>query len=171
MRPRSRGSIKLASKDPRDEPLIDPNFLAVEEDMKDMREGLRRTIEIMEQPALRDYYMDSRLSPVADFNLGSDEDCDRWIRNSSHSAYHLSCTAAMGKVVDEHGRLYGASNVRVVDASAMPSMTSGNLNAPTLMMAEKFADHIRGRPYLEPTQADNGKSLWWENPSWQTEQR
>ncbi|KAF4759035.1 hypothetical protein FOZ63_003036, partial [Perkinsus olseni] len=113
MRPRSRGSIKLASKDPRDEPLIDPNFLAVEEDMEGMREGLRRTIEIMEQPALRDYYMDSRLSPAPDFNLDSDEDCDRWIRNSSHSAYHLSCTAAMGKVVDEHGRLYGASNVSV----------------------------------------------------------
>ncbi|EER09633.1 Choline dehydrogenase, putative [Perkinsus marinus ATCC 50983] len=171
MRPKSRGAIKITSKDPRDEPLIDPNFLADVEDMRDMREGLRRTIEIMEQPALKDYYMESRLSPATDFNLDSDDDCDRWIKNSSHSAYHLSCTAAMGKVVDEHGRLYGASNVRVVDASAMPSMTSGNLNAPTLMMAEKFADHIRGRPYLDPAQSENDEALWWENPTWQTSQR
>eukprot|EP00439_Symbiodinium_sp_Y106_P032939 s4739_g3.t4 len=120
------------------------------EDRIDMRAGLRLTVELMEQSALSDFKL-RRYAP-ADLDLDSDEAVDSWIRSSSHSGYHLSCTCAMGKVVDATGRVNGLEKLRIVDASIMPSMTSGNLNAPTIMMAEKIADDICGRDALPPAE-------------------
>lgn len=150
MRPTSRGTVQLSSGNILDAPLIDPNFLSAEEDRIDMRAGLRLTVELMEQSALSDFKL-RRYAP-ADLDLDSDEAVDSWIRSSSHSGYHLSCTCAMGKVVDATGRVNGLEKLRIVDASIMPSMTSGNLNAPTIMMAEKIADDICGRDALPPAE-------------------
>merc|ERR1719254_88536 len=83
-------------------------------------------------------------SPEADFNIDDDAAVDAWIRQNSHSGYHLSCTCAMGSVVDEEGKVLGVEGLRIADASIMPSMSSGNLNAPTIMLAEKIADAVRG---------------------------
>merc|ERR1712232_75208 len=130
MRPTSRGTIKLASKDPRAHPLIDPNFLATEKDVLDHRNAFKVTMEIMEQTALDPFVM-RRFSPGPDFDVNNDDAIDAWVRANSHSGYHLSCTCAMGSVVDDQGRVYGLDGLRVVDASVMPSMSSGNLNAPT----------------------------------------
>ncbi|CAJ1444668.1 unnamed protein product, partial [Effrenium voratum] len=165
MRPTSRGSVKLASGDILEAPLIDPNFLATEEDRVDLREGLRLTVEIMEQQALK-AFTQARYAPT-DVNLESDEEVDAWIRQSSHSGYHLSCTCPMGKVVDAEGRVKGVDSLRIVDASIMPSMTSGNLNAPTIMLAELIADRIRGNTPLAPEESAG----WYEPPKWQTSQR
>merc|ERR1711959_333019 len=91
-----------------------------------------------------------------DLDLSDDDAVDAWVRANSHSAYHLSCTCAMGSVVDASGRVLGLEGVRVADASIMPSMTSGNLNAPTIMLAEKIADAICGKQ-LPPVD----ESLGW----------
>ncbi|KAH9261592.1 hypothetical protein BASA81_000248 [Batrachochytrium salamandrivorans] len=150
LRPTSRGSLRLRTNNAMDAPLIDPNFLATERDMQDMRIATRLANELIHQPAFNDYY-DGFIRPQQGFEvLEDDTKLDEWIRASSHSAYHLSCTCAMGKVVDEHGLVYGLQGLRVVDASIMPSMTSGNLNAPTIMLAEKIADHICHRAPLPP---------------------
>lgn len=165
MRPTSRGTVQLSSGSALDAPLIDPNFLATEEDRRDLRAGLRLTVDIMEQQALQEFKRE-RYAPLLNLNLDSDEEVDAWIRASSHSGYHLSCTCAMGKVVDAEGRVKGVENLRVADASIMPSMTSGNLNAPTIMMAELLADRIRGEAPLPPEEAS-----WYEPPNWKTSQR
>lgn len=163
MRPTSRGTLKLASADPFAAPLIDPNFLETEEDRADLRAGLRLTLEIMEQPALKEFRL-SRLSPdPAYIDRKSNTEVDAWIRKSSHSGYHLSCTCAMGRVVDSEGKVLGLEGLRVADASIMPSMTSGNLNAPTIMIAEKIADSIRGVAPLPPS-----TSGWMETNSMTT---
>ena len=164
--------MRLASKDPRQDPLIDPGFLGSARDVEDMRIATRLADEIIHQKPFESYRGD-RFRPVltsmhgeGEDTLKSDERLDKWIRESSHSAYHPSCSCAMGKVVDEQGRVLGAEGLRVVDASIMPSMTSGNLNAPTIMMAEKIADNIVGKTPLEPQHAD-----FWVNPNWETVQR
>ncbi|CAE8655260.1 unnamed protein product, partial [Polarella glacialis] len=100
-----------------------------------------------------------------DFN--SDDSVDAWIRQNGHSGYHLSCTCAMGKVVDAEGKVLGLEGLRIADASIMPSMTSGNLNAPTIMLAEKIADNIRG---ATPLPADE-EADWHVPTDWQTSQR
>lgn len=163
LRPTSRGSVRLSS-DPRVRaPLIDPNFLATQQDVKDQRRALRLTVELLEQKALEPF----REAPLSPEGLDIDDDAavDAWIRQMSHSGYHLSCTCAMGKVVGADGRVLGLDGLRVIDASVMPSMTSGNLNAPTIMLAEKMADSIRG-VQLEPVDAP------WSTPErWETDQR
>jgi len=158
MRPTSRGTVQLASADPQQKPHIDPNFLATPEDVEDHRNALRLTIEIMGQKAFEPFARE-RFSPAEEeVDLGSDAEVDAWIRQHSHSGYHLSCTCAMGRVVDGEGRVLGLQGLRVVDASIMPSITSGNLNAPTIMLAEKLADAVRGLPHLPPEDA----ASWYE---------
>mmetsp|Transcript_10804 Transcript_10804/g.14089 ORF Transcript_10804/g.14089 Transcript_10804/m.14089 type:complete len:589 (+) Transcript_10804:197-1963(+) len=162
LRPTSRGELTLKSSDPKESPNIDPNFLSTEEDISDMRKAVRLADELVQQPVFA-AYKGERFSPSPSASLGEDEVIDEWVRSSSHSAYHLSCTCAMGKVVDENGSVYGVSGLRVVDASIMPSMTSGNLNAPTIMLAEKISDHINGmnplpESSLEYFTPDNWKS-------------
>ena len=170
LRPTSRGTLRLASRDPKQEPLIDPNFLGTQRDMDDMRIATKLADEIVQQKPF-DLYRGDRLRPELvngpEDIMKDDKKLEAWIRDSSHSAYHPSCTCAIGKVVDENGKVLGAENLRVVDASIMPSMTSGNLNAPTIMIAEKIADNIVGRqPLAKITDAP-----FWFNPNWETTQR
>jgi choline dehydrogenase len=170
LRPTSRGQLRLSSADPKAEPLIDPNFLATEEDRRDMRNAVRLSDEVVQTPAFAPF-RGERLAPSPGVITGSiaassDEALDAWIRSSGHSAYHLSCTCAMGQVVDARGRVMGAQGLRVVDASIMPSMTSGNLNAPTIMLAEKLADDILGKQPLA-----REEEPYFVHPRWQTEQR
>jgi len=172
LRPTSRGTLRLQSNDPNAAPLIDPNFLATDRDMIDMRIATRLADEIVQQQPF-EIYRGERLrplvtkSPVNDTDILKDDvKLDEWIRNSSHSAYHPSCTCAIGQVVDANGKVFGTENLRVVDASIMPSMTSGNLNAPTIMIAEKIVDNIVGRKPLGKQNAS-----YYIHPDWEAKQR
>eukprot|EP00053_Salpingoeca_punica_P013184 m.118850 g.118850 ORF g.118850 m.118850 type:complete len:644 (-) comp16135_c0_seq2:375-2306(-) len=150
MRPLSRGFIELQSADPRAPPRIQPNYLEHPQDLVDLRAAVKLTREIFQQQAF-DAFRADPISPSAE--IQTDQQIDDWIRAKTESAYHPCCTVRMGEdegaVVDSAARVRGGiANLRVVDASIMPSMISGNLNAPTIMMAEKLADAIRGRPPL-----------------------
>lgn len=165
LRPTSRGTVRLSSSDPHAAPLIDPNFLATQEDVEDQRQSFRLSWEILKQDAMKPFHKNF-FEPVEDFDVDDDAAVDAWIRQHSHSGYHLSCTCAMGSVVDSHGRVMGLEGLRVADASIMPSMTSGNLNAPTIMLAEKIADQIRGE--MLPPEKD---AEWYMPEDWETKQR
>jgi len=147
MRATSRGTLKLESNDPRKHPLLDPNYLGSEQDKYEMRQCVKLTREIFAQAAF-DEYRGDEIAPGSD--VQTDEEIDEFIRRKGDSAYHPSCTCKMGDtgdnmaVVDSQCRVIGLENLRVVDASIMPSIVSGNLNAPTIMLAEKAADIIRG---------------------------
>ncbi|MCP1619011.1 choline dehydrogenase [Pseudomonas sp. SLBN-26] len=149
MRSPSRGRIHVKSRDPRQHPSILFNYMSHEQDWQEFRDGIRITREIMAQPAL-DPYRGRELSPGADKQ--SDAELDEFIRNHAETAFHPSCSCKMGTddmaVVDGQGRVHGMEGLRVVDASIMPEIITGNLNATTIMMAEKIADKIRGRQPL-----------------------
>ena len=167
MRPTSKGYIKTLSNDPRTKPEIKFNYLETEQDRREFRDGLKLTREIFAQQAF-DPYRGVELAPGP--NVQSDQDIDAFIRAKCESAYHPSCTCKMGDddmaVVDTAGCVHGTENLRVVDASIMPSIISGNLNATVIMMAEKLADVIRGAPPLPPSDAPVYRA-----EAWQTEQR
>lgn len=164
LRPTSRGTLRLRSKDTRHYPLIDPNYLATEEDIVELRDGLRLTDEIIRSAPFDEYRGKALFEN--DINLTDDASVDDWIRRNSHSAYHPCSTCAMGKVTDSAGRVQGIESLRIIDASIMPSLTSGNLNSPTIMLAEKIVDHVLQRPQLSREEAK-----WWTHPDWQTKQR
>ncbi|HEY3536222.1 MAG TPA: choline dehydrogenase [Trinickia sp.] len=149
MRSPSRGRVKLRSRDPRDHPSILFNYMAEPLDWREFRDAIRITREIIAQPAL-DRYRGRELSPGAD--LKSDRELDAFVRSRAETAFHPSCSCPMGydgmAVVDTEGRVHGIDGLRVVDASIMPIITTGNLNAPTIMLAEKIADRIRARKPL-----------------------
>ncbi|WP_296233085.1 choline dehydrogenase [uncultured Pseudomonas sp.] len=149
MRSPSRGRIQLKSKDPRQHPSILFNYMSHEQDWQEFRDGIRLTREIMAQPAL-DPYRGREISPGA--HVQSDAELDAFIREHAETAFHPSCSCKMGEddmaVVDNQGRVHGVQGLRVVDASIMPEIITGNLNATTIMMAEKIADRIRGRQPL-----------------------
>ncbi|HCT7636221.1 choline dehydrogenase [Pseudomonas aeruginosa] len=149
MRSPSRGRIHLKSRDPRQHPSILFNYMSHEQDWQEFRDGIRLTREIMNQPAL-DPYRGRELSPGV--NVQSDAELDEFIRNHAETAFHPSCSCKMGSddmaVVDGQARVHGMEGLRVVDASIMPLIITGNLNATTIMMAEKIADRIRGRQPL-----------------------
>jgi len=169
MRSKSRGWVRLASTDPRDKPRILFNYLSHADDWTEMRACVRLTREIFAQAAF-DRYRGREIQPGSD--VQSDEAIDAFIRAKVESAYHPSCTCKMGSaqdplaVVDPETRVVGLDSLRVVDSSIMPSVTTGNLNAPTLMLAEKAADHIIGRGLLPPEDAP-----FYVAPSWQSAQR
>ena len=154
MRSPSRGRIRLKSRDPHAHPSILFNYMSHEQDWQEFRDGIRITREIMAQPAL-DQYRGREISPGA--HLQSDAELDDFIRNHAETAYHPSCSCKMGEdemaVVDGQGRVHGVQGLRVVDASIMPEIITGNLNATTIMMAEKIADRIRGRQPLPRSNA------------------
>ena len=126
-------------------------FSSTETDIKDFRLCVRLTREIFAQKALAPF-RGKELQPGS--HVQSDAEIDAFVRAKADSAYHPSCTYKMGQpsdptaVVDPQTRVLGVENLRVVDASIMPSVVSGNLNAPTIMIAEKAADIIQGRPAL-----------------------
>src|SRR5699024_10261634 len=167
MRPKSTGHVTLKSADPRTPPSILFNYLQDEDDRREIRDGIRLTREIFAQPAF-DEYRGAEMGPGPE--VQSDAEIDAWIRQNVESAYHPSCTCAMGgdeqSVVDGDGRVHGVPGLRIVDASIMPSIVSGNLNAPTIMLAEKLADAIRGNEPLLPARVDV-----YEAPDWQHTQR
>lgn len=149
MRSPSRGRVQVTSKNPFDHPSILFNYMSTEQDWQEFRDAIRITREIMNQPALNPY-RGEEISPGKD--VSTDAELDEFVRNHAETAYHPSCSCKMGEddmaVVDGQGRVHGMQNLRVVDASIMPLIITGNLNATTIMMAEKIADQIRGHQAL-----------------------
>ena len=149
MRSHSRGRIKLLSKNPHDHPSILFNYMSFDEDWREFRAGVRITREIMQQAALAPY-LGKEISPSV--AVQTDAEIDAFVRAHGETSYHPSCSCAMGyddmSVVDKDGKVHGLEGLRVIDASIMPRIITGNLNAPTIMMAEKLADVIRGRAPL-----------------------
>ncbi|WBL72028.1 choline dehydrogenase [Serratia liquefaciens] len=155
MRSPSRGRVQVKSKDPRQHPSILFNYMATEQDWQEFRDAIRITREIMAQPAL-DEYRGREISPGPE--VQTDEQLDAFVREHAETAFHPSCSCKMGEdemaVVDGQGRVHGMEGLRVVDASIMPLIITGNLNATTIMIAEKIADRIRQRKPLPRSNAD-----------------
>ncbi|MGH8434871.1 MAG: choline dehydrogenase [Pseudomonas sp.] len=169
MRPTSLGSVTLKSADPRQAPRILFNYLKTEQDRADMRAGARLVREIIEQPAMRKLKGEELVPGPA---ARSDKELDAWARRVTETGYHASGTCKMGPsddpeaVVDPQLRVHGLQGLRVVDASIMPIIVSGNTNAPTVMIAEKASDMIRGMTPLPPA-----KVPVWIHPQWSSKQR
>lgn len=169
MRSKSRGSVTLRSADARDKPKILFNYMSHPDDWLEMRACVRLTHEIFQQPAFEPW-RGRQIQPFADCT--SDAQIDAFIAEHVESALHPSCTCKMGDpadpmaVVDPELRVIGVEGLRIVDSSVMPSITTGNLNAPTIMIGEKGADHILGKPLLAPSNAP-----YYIAPDWETKQR
>ena len=167
-KPTSRGSVKISGNNMSDAPDIRFNYLSTEKDRDDWRTCLKLTREILTQPAM-DAYRGDEIQPAIDF--ASDETIDTWVRQNVESAYHPACTCKIGSsddplaVLEPNCRVRGMSNLRVVDASVFPTVTNGNLNAPTIMAAEKAADIIRGRTPLK------SHAPYWVDEKWGERQR
>ncbi|KHQ54258.1 choline dehydrogenase [Mameliella alba] len=168
MRSPSRGEVTLRSNDPEEAPHIFFNYMSTEEDWQDFRRCIRLTREIFGQEAFAPY-RGKELQPGA--GAKTDEDLDAVIREHAESAYHPCGTCRMGRaddprsVVDPEGRVIGVDGLRVADSSIFPRITNGNLNAPSIMVGEKIADHVLGRR-LPP---DNAQP--WVHPDWESVQR
>ncbi len=149
LRPESRGFVALRSNDPMDHPLIQPNYLSTENDKITMREGVKIARDIFAQQAF-DAYRGPELMPGA--SVQTDDQIDAYVRRTAETIYHPVGTCKMGTdenaVVDAQLRVHGIENLRVVDASVMPTLVGGNTNAPTIMIAEKASDNIIGEPPL-----------------------
>ena len=154
LRPHSRGYISLKSPDPTAAPIIQPNYLEAEEDRRALREGVKLAREVFAQAAF-DPYRGQELMPGA--HVTKDEQIDAFVRKTAETIYHPVGSAKMGhdpeSVVDPSLKVHGVEGLRVVDASVMPALVSGNTNAPTIMIAEKAADMILGRTVSERARA------------------
>jgi choline dehydrogenase-like flavoprotein len=143
LQPHSRGRVQLADSKPHSSPLIDPQFLSDPRDLQRLRDGVRQAQRILAQPALAAYGREWAASAQAH----TDEQLEHWIRQNADTVYHPVGTCRMGQddmaVVDAQLRVHGVPGLRVVDASVMPRIVSGNTNAPTIMLAEKTADLIK----------------------------
>jgi choline dehydrogenase len=146
LRPTSRGSVHIRSADPREAPAIRYNYLATEHDRRTMLDGMRLLRRILEQPAIRPYIASEHL-PGA--QVRSDDEWLAYMRETGTTIYHPTCTAKMGMgpdaVVDSHLRVKGLAGLRVVDASVMPAVVSGNTNAAVIAIAERAADLVVGK--------------------------
>jgi choline dehydrogenase len=168
-KPASRGRVAITSDDPMEPPSILFNYLSREEDVDDWRRCIRLTREIIAQPAM-DEYRGEEIQPSLE--VVSDEEIDRWVRDNVESAYHPCGTCRMGStedansVVDNSCRVIGVDSLRVVDASVFPTIPNGNINAPTIMVAEKAADIILGSRPLPLAEV----SVWTE-AMWADKQR
>jgi choline dehydrogenase len=169
MRSKSRGTVTLKSGDPHDKPKILFNYMSHPDDWAEMRACVRLTREIFQQPAFA-AFRGREIQPGAD--TVTDAQIDAFIAEHVESALHPSCTCKMGSprdpmaVVDPELRVIGVQGLRVVDSSVMPTITTGNLNAPTIMIGEKGADHILGKPMLAPSNAP-----FYVAPNWEVAQR
>jgi len=143
LRPESRGEIRLASADPLKPPVMDPNYLASDYDLKILIEGIRRGRDILAAPAFKPWLGEERLPGVAQ---RSDAELEAFVRATAETEYHPVSTCKMGNdpmaVVDDQLRVRGIQGLRVIDASIMPDVVSGNTNAPTIMIAEKGAEMV-----------------------------
>ncbi|WP_353412078.1 choline dehydrogenase [Arenicella sp. 4NH20-0111] len=162
-KPKSKGWIKALSADPKHKPSIQFNYLQEQEDIEGFRACVRLTREILNQPAF-DQYRDGEIQPGE--QVASDEQIDEFVRSNVESAYHPSCACKMGEdemaVVDSETKVHGIAGLRVVDSSIFPSITNGNLNAPTIMLAERAADLIKGVTPLVAERVDVGLIDGWE---------
>lgn len=153
-RPESRGEVTLRSANPADPPSIVFNHLDAREDVKDLIDGVRLARTLVRHSAWNPY-RGEELSPGSD--VLSDRDLESYLRHRTRTSYHASGTCRMGTddeaVVDSQARVRAVRQLRIVDASIMPKVITGNLNAPILMMAEKIADRIRGVAPLAPSDA------------------
>jgi choline dehydrogenase len=144
MKPTSRGEIRLRSANPADAPVIRFNYNTTDEDREVMRQGIRLGHEIVSQPAFEEFTGHQ----IQSYGQ-TDESLDRFISRRAESAYHPSGTCRMSNddsaVVNNRGQVHGVQCLRIVDASIMPEITNGNLNAPVIMMAEKISADILGR--------------------------
>lgn len=169
MRSKSRGSVTLRSADPHDKPKILFNYMSHPDDWAEMRACVRLTREIFQQPAFAPF-RGREIQPGAD--CVSDEQINTFIANHVESALHPCGTCKMGDpadpmaVVDPELRVIGVEGLRVVDSSVIPTITTGNLNAPTIMIGEKGADHILGKPLLAPSNVP-----YFVAPDWDKAQR
>ncbi|CAK1541574.1 unnamed protein product [Leptosia nina] len=152
LRPKSRGFIKLRSKNPLDYPLMYHNYLTHPDDVGVLREGVKAALAVAETKAMKRLGARFNSKPVPNCKhlpLYTDEYWDCYIRQYTMTIYHLSCTAKMGPetdpmaVVDSKLRVYGIEGLRVIDASIMPAITNGNINAPVIMIGEKGSDLIK----------------------------
>jgi len=154
MRSQSKGWVRLRSANPDDAPRICFNYLSKTEDWQEFRAAVRLTREIFQQQSMTPF-RGAELSPGPE--VQSDADIDAYVRGAVESAYHPSCSCKMGSddmsVVDSNCKVIGLEGLRIADSSIMPSIVSGNLNAPTIMLAEKAADIIAGKESLEPSDA------------------
>lgn len=145
VRPKSRGTVSIASADPHDYPVIDPNYLSDEEDLHKTVDSVRLGRRIMEQPALRPYISDEHFPGQTVQNR---DELENFVRDQARTGYHPAGTCRMGlggdAVVDTHLRVHGVDGLRVADNSIMPKLISGNTNATAIMIAERAADLIRG---------------------------
>jgi choline dehydrogenase len=151
LRSLSRGRIKLRSRNPSQAPSIRFNYLQHQHDLDELRAGIQIVRKLFGTAAFRPF-VGPEIQPGV--STGTDAELNEFIRTSLRSTKHPCGTCRMGgdknSVVDEQGRVHGVQGLRVVDASIMPSITSGNINAPTLMLAEKIADRIVGNIALQP---------------------
>lgn len=168
-KPESRGTVAITSADPHAKPGIIFNYISTEQDRQDWRDCIRLTREILSQPAM-DKFRGEEIQPGAD--VTTDEAIDEWVKQNVESAYHPSCGCKMGAnddpmaVLDEECRVRGVANLRVVDSSVFPTIPNGNLNAPTIMVAERASDFILGKTPLAATDVPV-----WIAPQWQDTQR
>ncbi|XP_049879222.1 glucose dehydrogenase [FAD, quinone] [Pectinophora gossypiella] len=152
LRPKSRGFVKLRSKNPLDYPIMVHNYLTHPDDVGVLREGVKAAVAVAETKAMKRFgarYHDKPLPNCKHLPLYTDDYWDCLIRQYTMTIYHVSCTAKMGPtsdpmaVLDPRLRVYGIEGLRVIDASIMPTITNGNINAPVIMIAEKGADMIK----------------------------
>ena len=145
LRPKSRGTVRLRSKDSAALPIVDPNFLAEPEDLKTSVEGVKISREVFSQPSLQKYIRQIRFP---DDSVRTQKEFEDYARAYGRTSYHPTCTCKMGSddmaVVDPQLRVHGLEGIRICDSSIMPSLVGSNTNAPTIMIAEKASDLIRG---------------------------
>lgn len=162
-KPKSRGHVRALSADPYQHPQIRFNYLASEEDREGFRRCVRLTREIIGQPAM-DRYRGEELAPGP--QVQTDEEIDAFVRANMESTMHPCGSCRMGEddmaVVDSALRVHGLQGLRVIDSSVFPSEPNGNLNAPTIMLAERAADLVRGRQPLAPADVPVGLVGGWE---------
>jgi choline dehydrogenase len=166
-KPKSRGHVRALSADPNEHPEILFNYLQREEDREGFRRCVRLTREIIGQPAM-DPYVDKEIAPGPD--VQTDDEIDAFVRENLESTFHPCGTCRMGEddmaVVDPDLRVRGIGGLRVIDSSVFPTEPNGNLNAPTMMLAERAADLVRGREPLPASNVEVGLA-----PNWQSRQR
>ncbi|MCY1279378.1 Oxygen-dependent choline dehydrogenase [compost metagenome] len=162
-KPKSRGHVRALSADPYQHPEIRFNYLESEEDREGFRRCVRLTREIIGQPAM-DRYRGVELAPGPD--VQTDEEIDAFVRANMESTMHPCGSCRMGEddmaVVDSELRVRGIQGLRVIDSSVFPTEPNGNLNAPTIMLAERASDLVRGRRPLVPAEVEVGLAANWE---------
>lgn len=162
-KPKSRGAVKVVSSDPKAAPSIQFNYLSHQDDIEGFRACVRLTREIINQPGL-DEYRGEEIQPGT--GIQTDEEIDTFVRSSVESAYHPSCSCKMGEdgmaVVDSETRVHGIQGLRVVDSSIFPTIPNGNLNSPTIMVAERAADLILGNAPLTASTAPVTLASDWQ---------